>query len=251
MAALLFTARSLDYTAEATNANREQVRLAERGQVTERFSRAIDQLGQAGDDKLAIRLGGIYALERLMRDSPPDEPAVIEVLCAFVRIAAPRPRPLTLGEVLPSRPDVRAAVTVLARRPEPDATENVRLDLTGTLLGLQGIHMPAADLSRAYLFNADLRYADLSRADLHDAGLSRADLRYADLSGADLRDTDLRDTDLRGADLRDADLRGADLRGANLWNAIGLTNEVLTTTRFDDETRLPPGVVRPSPVPTR
>ncbi len=39
------------------------------GQITERFSRAIEHLG---DDRLAVRLGGIYALERIARDSPRD-----------------------------------------------------------------------------------------------------------------------------------------------------------------------------------
>src|SRR5262245_49902707 len=42
------------------------------GQVTERFTKAIDQLGAVNDEgekQLEIRLGGIYALERIARDS--------------------------------------------------------------------------------------------------------------------------------------------------------------------------------------
>src|SRR3954447_13018885 len=42
-------------------------RLSRAGQITERFTRAIDQLGST---QLDVRLGGIYALERLARDSP-------------------------------------------------------------------------------------------------------------------------------------------------------------------------------------
>src|SRR5918995_2237337 len=38
-------------------------------QITERFTKAIDQLGETGPEKLAIRLGGIYALERIARDA--------------------------------------------------------------------------------------------------------------------------------------------------------------------------------------
>ncbi|WP_422772214.1 pentapeptide repeat-containing protein [Plantactinospora sp. WMMC1484] len=273
MAALLFTARSLDYTAEATDATREQVRLLERGQVTERFSRAIDQLGQAGDDKLSIRLGGIYALERLMRDSPPDEPTVIEVLCAFVRTASPRPDRMPLT-VPPSPPDVRAAVTVLARRPAPDV-ENARLDLSRTLLGLDGVHIPGADLTGADLTGADLRGAYLTDANLTDANLDGADLRGAYLTGADLTDAYLGGANLggvylRGADLTDANLTGAELHGSNLHSAnltgavlsdanlrsadlrhADLTDADLTGMETDNYTRLPEGITVPSPEPAR
>ena len=41
-----------------SQANGEQVRLTEQGQVTDRFTRAVDQLGS---DKQDVRLGGIYA----------------------------------------------------------------------------------------------------------------------------------------------------------------------------------------------
>ena len=46
-------------------ATEDNVRVAQEGQVTERFTRAIEQLG---DGNLAIQLGGIYALERLAKD---------------------------------------------------------------------------------------------------------------------------------------------------------------------------------------
>jgi hypothetical protein len=59
------------------------------GQITERFTRAIDQLGATDDDgnpRLEIRLGGIYALERIARDSPGrDYSTVMEILTAYVR----------------------------------------------------------------------------------------------------------------------------------------------------------------------
>ena len=41
--------------------------LTERGHLTDRYAKAIEQLG---DDKLDVRLGGIYALEQLATDSP-------------------------------------------------------------------------------------------------------------------------------------------------------------------------------------
>src|SRR5664280_1939441 len=41
-------------------------RLSREGHLTDRYTRAVEQLGS---DKIEVRLGGIYALERLMRDS--------------------------------------------------------------------------------------------------------------------------------------------------------------------------------------
>ena len=58
------------------------VQIAQEGQITERFARAI---GQLGDTKLEVRLGGIYALERIARDSTRDHWTIMEVLTAYVR----------------------------------------------------------------------------------------------------------------------------------------------------------------------
>jgi hypothetical protein len=52
-----------------------QLQLNREGQITERFTRAIDQLGS--DDKLDVRLGGIYALERIANDSSTERGAIV------------------------------------------------------------------------------------------------------------------------------------------------------------------------------
>ena len=245
--------------------NREQQNLAIKGQRADRFVKAIDQLGQEGNDKLGIRLGGIYALETLMRDSPDDENTIIEVLCAFIRTHAPRPK--ANPKQIPASPvDVRATLNVLGRLPDPN--HHTHPDLSNSLLGLDrmdlhGAAMPAvyldhADLSGARLSAADLRFAilnssdltnaDLSNADLTNTDLSKADLTFAHFSGANLtyasligavlvhawvRDANLRsaflvDADLSGASLSGADLGGADLRGADLSGA-DLTNADLSS----------------------
>ncbi|MFG2290636.1 hypothetical protein ACGFOU_31720 [Streptomyces sp. NPDC048595] len=89
----------------------EQLRIAERGQVTGRFNAAIGNLAALASD---IRLGGLYGLERLMRDSPNDQPTVVTLLTAYVREHAHG----KAGGSADARPatDVRAAMTVLANR---------------------------------------------------------------------------------------------------------------------------------------
>jgi hypothetical protein len=47
----------------------DNLRVSQEVQVTDRFTRAVDQLGS---EDLTVRLGGIYALERIARDCPRD-----------------------------------------------------------------------------------------------------------------------------------------------------------------------------------
>jgi hypothetical protein len=193
--------------------------LTRQGQASERFTRAIDQLGS---DRREVQLGGIYGLEQIARQAPDNRLAVTEVLVAYLHRRAPQPvKPTSQpGELRSRAPDVQAALTVLGRR-RVEATDR-RLDLQK--LDLFGADVHAADLRHADFSGADLRHADFRRADLHDAKLDGADLHDADLNGADLSDASLSPADLRGADLHDANLSGAilslaDLRGANLGGA--------------------------------
>jgi hypothetical protein len=211
------------FTWRQVQTGRQQVHLAEQGQITERFTRAIDQLGS---EHLDVRLGGIYALERIAHDSPGDRSTIGEVLTAYIRGHAPWPPRLdgqppaeaAIEEVAFLRlraPDVQAALTVLGRGrfagPDPEAP---RLDLSDT--DLRRAYLSRSDLRGARLYNADLRKARLEDTDLRGATLTRAKLREAHLVGANLRDAGLNRADLQDADLTGADLGGADLRGANL-----------------------------------
>ena len=97
--ALIFTWLSINATKDATN---RQLQVAEQGQVTDRYNAAITNLGSSSVD---VRLGGIYALQRIMQDSPRDQPTVVAVLCAFVRdhaTAANRPRHRHIDHPLPA-----------------------------------------------------------------------------------------------------------------------------------------------------
>jgi hypothetical protein len=100
-------------------------RLTQQGQLTDRYTKAIAQLG---DDKLDIRLGGIYALERVAVDSKRDHPTIVEVLSAYIRertapIQLVRPanrrtaHPPFLWKQTKPGVDVQAALTVLGRLP--------------------------------------------------------------------------------------------------------------------------------------
>jgi hypothetical protein len=211
--------------------------LAREGHVTDRYTKAIEQLGS---DRLDVRLGAIYALERIMIDSARDHPTIVEVLAAFIRehrsAALSRPDPdggAQPEQHPPPATDVQAAATVLGRRPDGRAERGpvnlARANLTG------------ADLSGVDLRNANLRNANLRGADLRGANLGGANLRGANLDGADLADADLIAANLTGAHLDIANLTGARLVAANLADAdlraADLTDAELLITTLTDEQR--------------
>jgi hypothetical protein len=242
------TLRSLGQTRDS---NRATLRLTQEGQITDRFTRAIDQLGatvgegESKEKNLEIRLGGIYALEQIARTSERDFYwPIIEVLTAYVRRHAPsrqegadryldryfhdyedfKPylpewedyKP-NLPEEKKSKeysPDVRAIITVLrerARSYENGESEHLALQETN----LSGAYLQKANLSGAYLRGANLSRAYLQEANLRAAWLWGANLQEANLSDADLRETK------------------------------GITHDQLESAMGSEETRLPEGTGRP------
>jgi uncharacterized protein YjbI with pentapeptide repeats len=227
----------------------ESLTVSQQGQITDRFTKAIEQLGAvdaSGKKKLEVRLGGIYALERIANDSERDHWPIMEVLTAYVRENAPAPRksehPLSeerkpkksAQENQASAPpsplpaDIQAILTVLGRRDTKYERKDQHLDLSET--DLRGAYLEGANLRGALLFRvllsdanligATLHYADLSGADLSRASLSRADLSEANPLGAQLHGAFLDGANLRGAMLMGADLSGASLSRADLTGAI-------------------------------
>jgi uncharacterized protein YjbI with pentapeptide repeats len=239
------------FTFRQVQTNRRQLDVAQQGQVTDRFTRAIDQLGHG---VLDVRLGGIYALERIAKDSLQDRTVIVEVLIGFIRGHAPWP-PTCLGQFVADAPiekvpplqvralDVQAALTVLARREvslpllDLKVTDLRRADLTGARLekaDLTGARLEKADLREAQLQEARCDEAQLQDADLSRANLQRArfrgaqlpgatcfaaQLQNADLSYAQLQRANLKDAQMQGVVLLEAQLQGADLGGAQLRRA--------------------------------
>jgi hypothetical protein len=152
---------------ETSRQNRAVLELQRRGQVTERFTRAIDQLGQRSDDKLDVRIGAVYALEQIARDSADLHWPIMEVLTAYLREHAPVPTPPEADDALVRRPaaDHHAVTTVLGRRVA--AQDRGALDLHVT--DLHGADLRGANLRESVLMGSNLRGASLYGADLRSA----------------------------------------------------------------------------------
>jgi hypothetical protein len=249
--------------------------LSRGGQLADRYTKAMALIAS---EKITERLGGIYALERLMIESERYHQTVVEVLAAHVReqatIADSRAwQAEHQHEGGDDRPqvatDVQAALTVIGRRPQ--RRERNRIDLS--LVDVCGADLNGLNFDRAWLWRARLQStiltdtqlngANLSWAQLQDAALTNArlqnaaligaQLQKAVLMGAQLQHAELQDAKLQGAYLADADLDGAVLERAQLQGtdfiaypigklaqpARGLTPEQLVKATVDLTTRLP------------
>ncbi|GAA2214826.1 hypothetical protein GCM10009850_102920 [Nonomuraea monospora] len=261
----VFTAQSLWYTAQSLDASRQAQWTAEQGQITDRYTKAVQQLGS---DKIDIRLGGMYALERLAQDSSRDHQTVYDVLATFVREHDPKPS----VELVPEPPstDVQVALTIIGRRnvardgTRPPNLDSIRIsdanlrgaDLRGISLTrayvtytnlvdakLTGNNLDHINLDGSNLWGANLDNASLHIATLTNASLVRTRLRGASLNSADFTGSSLIDVDLRGAMLRDADfstthLYGVDLRGADLQGIHGKTEDEIRQRALVDKTTI-------------
>jgi hypothetical protein len=242
----------------AANRHAAQTNADLQRRITETFSKAVEQLG---NERVEVRVGGIYTLERLAGEalaSPAGEGngpdlywTVMETLTAFVRERArwEEPEPSAPGRVAQSDlwqtgirsndaaprlappTDIAAVLEVIRRRPDAGRKLEFR---RGWRFDLRRTDLRGANLREAYLETANLRGAHLEGADLIEAHLEWADLRGAHLEGAALILADLEGTYLMVAHLEGANLSQARL-GGSVIEAIG-----------DAKTRLPEGVARPT-----
>jgi uncharacterized protein YjbI with pentapeptide repeats len=240
-------------TIDATHADiRRTLEATRDGQIADRYSKAIDQLGS---DQLDMRIGGVYALEGVANDSPRYHQAVVDVLSAFVRVRSRQRQEVTdtatdkQGQQL-NLPDVQAAVTVIGRRDA--ALDKYVIDLSYANLQvakLAGAKLHGADLTGTYFWSADLSGADLSGARLNTADFTNSRLRDANLSGAGVWGAHFDDADLTGANMTDVVLDSVNIRRADLTHATvdgvrfaGGSN--LLGARIPETIPLPAGWVR-------
>lgn len=263
------------------------VDLLKQGQITDRISRAVDQLGaekvvkrqrrtkggtplyEDGPDSapdfkkpifeevttpsIEIRLGGLYALERIAHDSIQgdsgrDHLTVMEIVCAYLRENAPA-ADLTATEGVftfkKPRTDIQAAVTILGRRSDQqrahEARRQFRLDLRG--VDFDGCDFRRGEFSAAQFHRCRFEAAFFDNARLHGCQfhgslLNHASFRDSELVGANLDRVTINrlvprsggmNMSLNMAIIRGISLAGADLKALDYLGEAEVLNQTFVT----------------------
>jgi len=178
-----------------------QADIAQQGMLGERYRQGADMLG---NEVVSVRLGGIYALDRLAEEHPKEyHLQAMELLCAFAR------HPTMDAQIeadLKEKEDVDDDIG--GRRLREDVESAMRAI---ALRSDEGVTIELREKRWLYLRDARLAHLQIRGANLVNAWLSRADLSYARLGEANLSNVRLRNANLSGATLRGANLTGADL----------------------------------------
>ena len=233
----------------ATNRHYEQTRADQQRRITESFSKAVEQLGS---EKMEVRLGGIYTLERLAieaiaqaRSTPwwrrftESFSKAVEQLSSEQIEALARSRPWWRRLWRYNRPlpdpvsdlywTVMETLTAFVRvqtrwkepeasasgMPEPDIWPEPSTDIAAVL---EVIHR-RPDAGRQRETQRRWRF-DLSKTDLRGASLPGAHLEHAKLNAAHLERANLAGAHLEDAELHLAYLEGASLEAAHLEHAV-------------------------------
>ncbi|WP_426505409.1 pentapeptide repeat-containing protein [Dactylosporangium sp. McL0621] len=205
--------------------------------TTALYVAAADQLAS---DKAAVRLAGLYALERLGQDDPKLRQTVVDVWCAYLRMPFEPPADVLRRNVEGS-PAYRAADVEVADRAE-DAQRRQELEVRRTAQRLLTTHLaigvdPQALNGRYWLGGDDARLdVDLTGAvlvnlfldgcALNNVNLAEAQFHgFADLGGAQFHGVaDLGRAQFHGfANLNEAQFHGdANLDGAQFHGVASL-----------------------------
>jgi hypothetical protein len=229
-------------TIQARKSTQRTLELTEQGQITDRFTRAVELLGETGNENkiLEARLGAIYALARIAREVDDYYWPIMEILAAYIRHNA-----AIVSEELPeyefwighADPDIQAIVDIFGQR------------ATGRSYGEHGerIVLTSTNLRNASFLTGNFRGIWFWKADLRGANFAGSDVREAIFRHADLRRTHFQDVkDLTGAVFNDANLEGTRFYGVHLAKVKGLTQDQIEQAHGDENTVLPDDLARPA-----
>ncbi|MEV6242757.1 pentapeptide repeat-containing protein [Lentzea sp. NPDC051838] len=168
---------------------------AEARRITELYTKAVQQLGEP---QAPVRLGGLYALERLGQQHAEMQQTIVNVLCAYLRMPYTPPDGQT--------PDVEA-----------QQEREVRLTAQRILTA----HFYAPDPETYW----GLRQIDLTGAVLIDLALNWRSLGPAKFDGARF----LGETDLRTTFARSASFAGASFEGVTSFEGASFEVDAVFT----------------------
>jgi hypothetical protein len=187
--------------------------------ITELYTKAVEQLG---DDKAPVRLGGLYALERLAQDNDAQRQTIVNVICAYLRM----PFPATPDSMVAPIPGEEGTSTGTQTTAVPRMTSD-------TWQQEKQVRLTAQRILSEHLYQPDTSQ--------NPAGTSPSrfwpDVRL-DLTGATLIDFNFQSCTVAEAQFVGATFRGtAGFDGATFANIAGFDGATFgNITRFDGAT---------------
>ncbi len=168
----------------------KQAKTAEQGLITDRINKAVENLGKSenGIPVIEVRIGALYALERIAKDSERDHVPIMELFCAYIRTNSSNNNAKTITE--PLREDIEIILDIIERRDkwkqgksrlQIEKAQKMKLNFYNCYL--QGAELYNADLSGANFYKANLQNAWLNGADLSNARLINVNINNATLTG--------------------------------------------------------------------
>jgi hypothetical protein len=214
-------------SAERTQLNADKnLSLARQSQVSERFSRAVEQLGAANKNEtpaIDVRTGALFSLMRIALDYPEThaQPALL-VVAAYVTNnyevpKAQRPHGCRNARFGTQRRDVATALRFVLYRIAAKLHKQDLFGLRGA--DLSGFALDGLILNRFNLTGVKFTDAYLVRAHFHNATLSSTNFDRACLNGADFTGASVQGASFDGAELKGARFTRADLGRAHLSKA--------------------------------
>ncbi|MGC1496489.1 MAG: pentapeptide repeat-containing protein [Sulfitobacter sp.] len=184
----------------------KQVNVAEQGMITDRINKAVEGLGaeklvknkssETTEPNLEVRIGAIYALERIARDSPRDHIPISQIFCAYIRH-----NNASLGQK--TRADVQIAVDVISRRSlemlNYERDHNYQLDLSGCQFRGMTIN------------SAIFENADFSETVWAGCSLSNSNFTNAKLENCHFIESKIEDSIFHGAEMSGFKIEGCTL----------------------------------------
>lgn len=221
-----------------------QADTSQQGLLYDRYQRGAEMLGS---EILAVRMAGIYALQRLAEENPEEyHLQIMQLFCAFVR------NPTQSGETLTHkiheteerpilREDIQTILTAIGTRGNKAiALEKAdsRFYLNLFAANLRGARMASHNFSGALLAECNLTHADLDRAKFIGVEFFGADLSSSSLVFADFSEAQMEQSNFTGAFLIHANFSGACLELGDLSKAAlvetNFTDAHLAGTIFSD-----------------
>lgn len=196
---------------------RHQKVIAEKKQLAERFSKAVEMLGAQQNPYL--QTGGLYALERIALDHYEDYYwTVVEVLTAFIRGSSPIIQNVT--EQPKADPEIHTAFRILFQLLPRRTEEQEKLDVNLTKVNLSGIVLTGhGNLNKVYFNHTCFDKAFLNSVEMCEARCMGATFHKANLAGGRFHKTDFTNVSFQDADLDGAHFKGTQFARADFTNA--------------------------------